>query len=66
MANNSEIYGNEVLSPYERVQVSEFLSDNCPAFAISNEEIMLLFRSFHRKRFYKKQKNNAKQLPLYA
>lgn len=61
-----EAHADEILSPYERVHVSEFISDNCPAFAISNDEIMLLFKSFIRKRFYKKQTVKAQQLFLYT
>jgi hypothetical protein len=57
---------NEDLSLHEFAYILQFLADNCPAFAVSREEITLLFRSFQRKRVHKKQKNTAKQLSLYA
>lgn len=58
--------GNSILDVDERAYVNKFLTDNCPAFKVSNEEIALLFRSFYRKRFYKKKKVRPEQLYLYG
>ena len=54
-----------ILDGQEMEKIIRFLEDNCPGIVLSDDEIRLLFRSSQQKRFKKKAKSTAKQLPLF-
>lgn len=49
----------------EKSYIRSFLSENCPAFYVSDAEIAVLFKSRQQKRFSKKKKKQSTQLSLY-